>query len=152
MCGKAFKQHRTKSRAKELAHVLLSCTGRCTITGMLIAVGRQFVDWTAAYQIFWGSRMNTDKLFEVATKVCLEQLSPTQLIVAHMDDTVIRKVGKRIYGTAWRRDPLGPAFHTNFIWAQRFIQISLSLHSDTDINSQSRAIPVDFYHSPGVKK
>ena len=135
-----------------MAHGLLSCTGRCTITGMLIAVGRQFVDWTAAYQVFWGSRMNTDKLFEVATKVCLEQLSPKQLIVAHMDDTVIRKVGKRIYGTTWRRDPLGPAFHTNFIWAQRFIQISLSLHSDTDINSQSRAIPVDFYHSPGIKK
>jgi hypothetical protein len=119
---------------------------------MLIAVGRQFVDWTAAYQLFWGSRMNTDQLFEVATKVCLEQLSPKQLIVAHLDDTVLRKVGKKIHGTCWRRDPLGPAFHTNFIWAQRFIQISLSLHSQTDLHSQSRAIPVDFHHSPSVKK
>lgn len=135
-----------------MAHGLLSCTGRATITGMLIAVGRQFMDWTAAYQIFWGSRMNTDKLFEVATEVCLEQLSPRQLIVAHMDDTVIRKVGKTIHGTAWRRDPLGPAFYTNFIWAQRFIQISLSLHDQTDLNSQSRAIAVDFHHSPSVKK
>ena len=135
-----------------MAHGLLSCTGRATITGMLIAVGRQFMDWTAAYQVFWGSRMNTDKLFEVATKVCLEQLSPSQLIVAHMDDSVLRKVGKTIHGTAWRRDPLGPAFHTNFIWAQRFIQISLSLHDPTDLNSQSRAIPVDFHHSPSVKK
>ena len=131
---------------------MLSCTGRATITGMLIAVGRQFMDWTAAYQIFWGSRMNTEKLFEVATKVCLEQLSPSQLIVAHMDDTVLRKVGKTIEGTGWRRDPLGPAFHTNFIWAQRFIQISLSLHDPTDLNSQSRAIAVDFHHSPSVKK
>jgi hypothetical protein len=119
---------------------------------MLIAVGRQFMDWTAAYQVFWGSRMNTEKLFEVATKVCLEQLSPNQLIVAHMDDTVLRKVGKTIPGTGWRRDPLGPAFHTNFIWAQRFVQISLSLHDETDLNSQSRAIPVDFHHSPSVKK
>ena len=149
---KAFKQHRTKCRVKELAHGLLTCTGRCTITGMLIAIGRQFVDWTAAYQVFLGSRMNTDKLFEVATKVCLEQLTPNQLIVAHLDDTVIRKVGKNIHGTAWRRDPLGPAFGTNFIWAQRFIQISLSLHSTTDLNSQSRAIPVDFHHCPSVKK
>ena len=137
---------------KELAHGLLSCTGRFTITGMLIAVGRQFVDWTAAYQVFWGSRMNTDHLFEVATKICLEQLSPQQLIVAHMDDTILRKVGKKIYGTSWRRDPLGPAFNTNFVWAQRFIQISLSLHDSTDINSQSRSIPVDFHHSPSVKK
>jgi hypothetical protein len=135
-----------------LAHGLLSCTGRATITGMLIAVGRQFMDWTAAYQVFWGSRMNTDHFFEVATKVCLEQLAPSQLLVAHMDDTVLRKVGKTIHGTGWRRDPLGPAFHTNFIWAQRFIQISLSLHDQRDLHSQSRAIAVDFHHSPSVKK
>ena len=96
--------------------------------------------------------MNTERLFEVATKVCLEQLAPEQLIVAHMDDTILRKVGKKIHGTGWRRDPLGPAFHTNFVWAQRFIQISLSLHSDTDFYSQSRAIPIDFHHSPSVKK
>lgn len=140
------------ARAKELAHGLLSCTGRATITGMLIAVGRQFVDWTAAYQIFWGSRMNTDKLFEVATKVCLEQLTPKQIIVVHLDDTIIRKVGKKIHGTGWRRDPLGPAFHTNFIWAQRFIQMSISLYQEADFNSQSRAIAVDFHHSPTMKK
>jgi len=135
-----------------LAHGLLTCTGRATITGMLIAIGRQFMDWTAAYQIFWGSRMNTERLFEVSLQVCLEQLSPKQLIVAHMDDTIVRKVGKTIAGTGWRRDPLGPAFHTNFIWAQRFIQISLSLHDQTDLNSQSRAIAIDFHHSPSVKK
>lgn len=152
MCKEAFKQKRTRSRAKELAHGLLSYTGRATITGMLIAVGRQFVDWTATYQLFWGSTMIPDKLFEVASTVFLEQLTPTQIIVAHMDDTIIRKVGKKIHGTAWRRDPLGPAFHTNFIWAQRFIQISLSLHDDSDLNSQSRAIPVDFHHCPSVKK
>jgi len=110
------------------------------------------MDWTAAYQVFCGDRMNTDKLFEVATKVCLEQLSPRQLLVAHMDDTVLRKVGKTIPGTGWRRDPLGPAFHTNFIWAQRFIQISLSLHDASDLHSQSQAIPVDFHHSPSVKR
>jgi len=110
------------------------------------------MDWTAAYQVFWGSKMNTDKLFEVVTKVCLEQLSPSQLIVAQMDFSVLRKFGKTIHGTAWRRAPLSPAFHTNFIWAQRFIQISLSLHDLTDLNSQSRAIPVDFHHSPSVKK
>ena len=110
------------------------------------------MDWTAAYQVFWGSRMNTDKLFEVALQVGLEQLSPKQIIVAHMDDTVIRKVGKTIAGTGWRRDPLGPAFHTNFIWAQRFIQISLSLHDPKELNSQSRAIAIDFHHSPSVKK
>ncbi len=139
------------ARAKELAYGLLTCIGRVTITGMLIAIGKQFIDWTSAYQLFWGSRMNTDKLFDVASKVCLEQLNPEQMMVVHMDDTIIRKVGKNIHGTSWRRDPLGPAFHTNFIWAQRFIQISMSLH-DIDFHCQSKAIPIDFFHCPSVKK
>ena len=138
-------------RAKELAYGLLTCSGRVTITGMLVAIGKQFIDWTAAYQLFWGSRMHTNIFFEVASQVCLEQLTPKQMIIVHMDDTIIRKVGKKIHGTSWRRDPLGPAFHTNFIWAQRFIQISMSLH-DTNFHSQSKAIPVDFFHCPSVKK
>jgi len=118
---------------------------------MLIAVGKQFVDWTAAYQLFMGTRIDIDKIFEVSSQVCLENLETDQMLIVHMDDTIIRKVGRKIAGTAWRRDPLGPAFHTNFIWAQRFTQLSLSLH-DKGLNCPSRAIPVDFHHSPSVKK
>ncbi len=138
-------------RVQELAYGLFSCTGRVTISGMLIAIGKQFVDWTAAYSLFWGNRINMDKIFNVALQVSLQQLDKAQMIVAHLDDTIIRKVGKKIAGTSWRRDPLGPAFHTNFIWAQRFMQISVSVHG-SNLNSQSRAIPVDFHHCPSVKK
>jgi hypothetical protein len=138
-------------RAKEMGYGILSCTGRVTITGMIIAIGKQFLDWSAAYRLFMGDRMNVTKLFEVSSQLCIENLEKDQMIIAHMDDTIIRKVGKKIVGTAWRRDPLGPAFHTNFIWAQRFIQLSLSLH-DKDLNCQSLSIPVDFHHCPSVKK
>lgn len=138
-------------RAKEIAYGLLTCTGRFTISGFLIAIGKQFVDWTAAYQLFKGTRMNLDSFFEVSSQVCLEQLQPNQMVIVHMDDTIIRKVGKHIPGTGWRRDPLGPAFHTNFIWAQRFVQISMSLHAP-DFEGPSKAIPVDFHHSPSIKK
>jgi hypothetical protein len=31
----------------------------------------------------------------------------------------IRKRGRKISGTAWKRDPLGPAWHTNFVWGLR---------------------------------
>jgi hypothetical protein len=138
-------------RAKQMGYGILTCIGRVTVTGILIAIGKQFVDWKAAYQLFKGERMNVQKLFEVSSQVCLDNLDPDQMIIAHMDDTIIRKVGTKVFGTSWRRDPLGPAFHTNFIWAQRFIQLSLSLH-DKEMNCQSRAIPVDFYHCPSVKK
>lgn len=73
------------------------------------------------------------------------------MIVAHMDDTLIKKTGKKIPGTAWRRDPLGPAFHPNFIWGQRFIQLSLAL-PDHNGPCQSRSVPVNFHHCPTVKK
>lgn len=118
---------------------------------MLIACGKQFVDWTAVYQLFVSERMDIGKFFEVSSKLCLERLAPTQMLITHMDDTIIRKVGKKVFGTSWRRDPLGPAFHTNFVWGQRFIQISLSIH-DISFHCQSRAIAVDFHHSPSVQK
>jgi len=139
------------NRAKELAIGILCCSGRLTITSIIIAMGQQMLDWSAAYRIFREARMNVVKLFEVNLKVCLQQLDSDQLLIAHMDDTIIRKTGKKVSGTAWRRDPLGPAFHTNFIWAQRFLEISLSLHDKT-FDAPSRAIPIDFHHCPGVKK
>lgn len=118
---------------------------------MLTASGRQFTDWSSAYRIFGKGRINTEIFFDTARKNVLQELSSDQLIIAHLDDTIIKKTGKKIPGAAWRRDPLGPPFHTNFIWGQRFLQISLALpHQEGQC--QSKAIPVDFHHCPTVKK
>jgi len=68
-----------------------------------------------------------------------------------MDDTILKKTGLKIPGAAWRRDPLGPPFQTNFIWGQRFLQISLAL-PDQPGCCQSRSIPVDFHHCPTAKR
>lgn len=149
---KAFKQSRTAKRALDLAHGLLNCMGRSTITGMITANGQQFKDWTAAYRLFNGSRMNVDELFSAIRKdLVTNHLSEQQPVYAHMDDTNLRKRGKKIAGTSWMRDPLGPPFHTNFIWGQRFVQLSMSLPEQPG-PSRSRAIPVDFHHCPSVKK
>jgi hypothetical protein len=125
--------------------------GRHTITGMLTASGQQFMDWSSAYRLFSRQRVDTSKLFEVACSGVLQELEPQPWIVGHMDDTILKKTGLHIPGTAWRRDPLGPPFHTNFIWGQRFLQISMAL-PDHPGCSQSRAIPIDFYHCPTAKK
>jgi hypothetical protein len=47
---------------------------------------------------------------------------------------------------------LGPKFQSNFVWAQRFLQISLALPEQSNGCCQSKAIPVDFHHCPTVKK
>jgi hypothetical protein len=118
---------------------------------MLASSGRQFLDWSAAYRLFSQQRVNTDKVFEVLQENALKENESLPYVVGHMDDTVIKKTGKKIPGTAWRRDPLGPPFHTNFIWGQRFIQVSLALPQNGRIG-QARAIPVDFHHCPTVAK
>jgi hypothetical protein len=147
----AFKQARIGERARSLGYGVITCLGRHTLTGMLTASGRQFTDWSSAYRIFGKGRVNTEIFFDTARKNVLQELSSDQLIIAHLDDTIIKKTGKKIPGAAWRRDPLGPPFHTNFIWGQRFLQISLALpHQEGQC--QSKAIPVDFHHCPTVKK
>ncbi len=134
-----------------MAFGALTCMGRHTLTGMLTASGQQFMDWSSAYRLFSKQRVDTSKLFDVARVGVLKELDSHEIIVAHMDDTIIKKTGRHIPGAAWRRDPLGPPFHTNFIWGQRFIQISMAL-PDRQGCSQSRAIPVDFHHCPTAKK
>ncbi len=96
--------------------------------------------------------MDLDKFFSVIKENLIkEHLSQDQAIYAHMDDTVFKKTGRKVSGTAWRRDPLGPPFHTNFLWGQRFLQLSIAL-PDNQGASISRAIPVDFRHCPTAKK
>lgn len=150
-CRKAFNQKRTLERARRLGLGLLTCFGRHTITGLLTATGQQFIDWSAAYRLFKKDRMDINSLFDVVRQKSISILPGCQRIIAHMDDTIIRKRGKKIPGTAWRRDPLGPPFRVNFIWGQRFIQISLAVAQEQGF-CQSRSIPIDFHHSPSIKK
>ena len=118
---------------------------------MLTASGQQFKDWSAGYRLFSKNRVDIEELFKVSQKEVLNQIGSNQMIVAHMDDTILKKTGKKIDGAAWRRDPLGPPFHSNFIWGQRFIQLSMAL-PDHQGACQSRAIPVDFCHCPSAKR
>jgi hypothetical protein len=136
----------------QLAHGLINCVGRRTVTGMLTASGEQFNDWSSAYRLFDEQRVDIAALFSTIRKEMVnEHVSKDEPIYAHMDDTHIKKRGRKVAGASWMRDPLGPPFHTNFIWGQRFIQLSLSLPEQVG-GSRSRAIPVDFHHCPSVRK
>jgi hypothetical protein len=148
----SVSQERTAKRVRPIAYGGLTCLGRKTISGILTASGQQFVDWSAAYRLFSQNRIDTEKLFDVSRQEVLQELGPDSMLIAHMDDTIIKKSGKKVPGTAWRRDPLGPPFCTNFIWGQRFLQVSVALPGDDNGFCQSRAIPIDFHHCPTVKK
>jgi hypothetical protein len=151
-CSSAFKQSRSALRTRNLAYGLFNCLGKHTLTGMISSSGQQFIDWSSVYRLFQGSRINIDSLFSVVTESLINNELPQDTeIYAHMDDTLLKKTGKKVVGTSWRRDPLGPPFSTNFLWSQRFLQISVSLPENYGA-SRSRALPVDFHHCPTAKK
>jgi hypothetical protein len=149
----AFAQQRSAERARALGLSALTCLGRRTLSGLLCTAGQQFRDWSAAYRLFERERLDAQALWRVSLNGVLETLLPASPVVALLDDTLIRKRGHRIAGTSWRRDPLGPHFADNFIWASRFLQISLALPEHPDASASSaRAIPVDLLHAPSPRK
>ena len=147
----AFNQERVFQRAHGLAKASLLTLGKHTITGMLAASGKLFQDWSATYRMFEKERITQKELFAPAIQNVLAGLDEDAPLFTMMDDTLVRKRGRKIAGTAWKRDPLGPAFHTNFVWGQRYLQISTALQ-DFEVEGRARGIPVDFYHAPSPIK
>ena len=147
----AFRQRRTWQRARRLSLSQLVCLGRHTLTGLLCACGRQFVDWSADYRLFSKDRWDAGQLFVPVIRGILNLLPPTGPFVTALDDTLLRKTGTKTPGVAYRRDPLSPPFHVNFIRAQRFIQLSGMLPSG-DVPAPGRGIPIRFEHVPPVPK
>lgn len=122
-------------------HILshLACMGRHTLTNVITTGGRQHVDWTADYRMYGHERINCERLFSRIRKEVCDMNGGNPLVVA-LDDSLLRKTGRKIPGVKYARDPMGPPFHTNFIRGQRVIQMSAAV---TD-GKQARMVPVMF--------
>jgi hypothetical protein len=145
-----FARTSTRRRAIEHAIALPCVMGRRTITRTLCALGRTDQDWSADYKIFSRSRWDEDRLFEPVMEHYVERY-PTGPIVAAMDDTKLKKTGKKIETASWQRDPLSPPFHTNLIYAVRFLQCSLLFGHYREGDFGPRGIPVRFKQAPVPK-
>ena len=146
-----FKDHRTFRRAKEHALALLVCLGRRTISRSICVLGRQFKSWASEYRLFSKCRWNPQDLFDVVLKQIPDLMSPTQPLVAALDDTICRKTGKRIRAAKTLHDPLSPHFHPNFCHALRFLQAVMLIWPHEKAGA-ARAIPVAFDLAPPVPK
>ncbi|HKD01053.1 MAG TPA: transposase, partial [Terriglobales bacterium] len=102
-------------------------------------------DWSAVYRLFSRHRLPTLSIFSVIRRAVLQQLPAHAPLSVALDDTLLRKTGVRIPGVAWRRDPLGPPFQTNFVRAQRVLQLSADLPL---AGGNHRMIPIAFSHAP----
>ena len=151
MSKPAFKEERTWQRAGTLALSTLACLGRHTVTGMLVSSGQQFSDWTAAYRLFAHDRIELDRIRQAIIQT-VDQLLPEDMpFFAAIDDTLMGKSGRKVIGASWRRDPLGPPFSTNFLWAHRFLQVACVM-PESGLASSARAVPVELCHAPTPKR
>ena len=119
--------------------------GRHTITGLLRNQNRTQQDWTADYRFYTENRLEVEKIFgHVRTEV--EQCGgPDSPLVVAMDDSILRKTGRRIFGCGYRRDPLSRPFHVNFVRGLRILQVSAAVRQGSE--GAARMIPIDFQHA-----
>lgn len=149
--GGAFAQRRTRARAAQLALGSLCSFGRRTISRALCALGRQDRDWSADYKLYSRSPWPSPRLFDPVLRQYLARF-PEGPICTAMDDTKLRRTGRRVRTAFWQRDPLSPPFHANLLYGLRFMQTSLIFPHYRQGNFSARAYPVRFTECPAVKK
>lgn len=147
-----FPRQRTFARARRLTFGLLSCLRVHLLSTAICASGRQFQDWSADYRVCSRSRWEPRQLFGVVLDR-LPGLLPTAQapVLAAVDDTILKKTGRRIPGVKILRDPMSPPFHVNFCYGLRFVQVSV-LVSPRQQAGPARALPVRFDFAPPANK
>ncbi len=108
-------------------------------------------DWSADYRVFEKERIDGEMIFGKIRHEVISRLPDSAPLVTFMDDTLMRKKGRKVSGTAWKRDPNGPKFCNNFIWVTRFLQISGALEEE-DRPGSCRGIPFMLRHCPTPKR
>ena len=124
---------------------LLLCPSKATVSNLICTRGGQHADWTADYRLYSKERVDESVLFGRVRDTLIENLAPGEPLMVALDDTITRKTGKKIHGSGWKRDPLGPAFQTNLVHAQRYLQFSAAWPLE---NGEARMVPIDFLHTP----
>jgi hypothetical protein len=147
----AFRQERSFQRAVRQAVGSMLVVGSATLTRILASLGRDQQDWSADYKLHARADWNEQALFDVLLPSALAHC-PGQFVPIALDDTRLRKTGKRIPTAFWQRDPLSPAFRVNLQWGLRFLQASLLLPLHRKHNVNARAVPVRFVAAPSLKK
>jgi hypothetical protein len=146
-----FRQERSFQRAVRQAVGALLVVGSATLTRILASLGRDQQDGSADYKLHARAEWEEQALFDALLPSALAHC-PGRFVPVALDDTRLRKTGKRIPTAFWQRDPLSPPFRVNLQWGLGFLQASLllPLHRKSKVNA--RAVPIRFTAAPSLKK
>jgi DDE superfamily endonuclease len=146
-----FVQERSFQRAVRQAVGALLVVGSATVTRILASLGGDQQDWSADYKLHARAEWNEQALFDALLASALAHC-PGRFVPVALDDTRLKKTGKRIPTAFWQRDPLSPPFHINLQWGLRFLQASLLLPLHRQHKVNARAVPIRFAAAPTLKK
>jgi hypothetical protein len=146
-----FRQERSFRRALRQALGALTVVGTATLTRILAGLGLDQQDWSAEYRLQARSEWDEQALFDALLPSALVHCRGRFVPVA-LDDTRLKKTGRRIPTAFWQRDPLSPPFHVNLQWGLRFLPASLLLPLHRKYQVNARAVPVRFLIAPSLKK
>ena len=148
-CAGATTSDSCRQLLRDHLQAMLLCPDKATLTNLICTAGGAQADWSAHYRLYSKQRVEPDVLFGQVREHLLAHLPAEAPLVVAVDDTLVRKTGTRIDGVRWRRDPLGPAFQTNLVRGQRYLQFSAAWPVD---DGQARLVPIGFWHTPGAGK
>jgi len=147
-----FPQRRSGRRAVAQALGSILSFGRRTLSRSLWALGRQDRDWSADYRLHARADWDADSLFQPILERAIP-LCPGPYIVIAMDDTRIRKTGRKILSAFYQRDPLSPKFRFNLMWGLRFLQMTVIVPLYRSRSEASpRSLPIRFQEVPALKR
>ena len=148
--GAAFPQTRTLKRAVRQALGSLICMGRRTLTRIIWATGNEHKSWSGEYFLHSRCSWSPERLFDSIVKGALSYCRGPLLGVV-VDDTSVKKTGRRILQAFWSRDPMSPPFRINLRLGIRFLQFAIVLPLHHTLHAAARTIPV-LFEEVGVAK
>jgi hypothetical protein len=111
-----------------------------TITNLICCAGRHDKDWSADYRLY-SRDLDQQALFKPIVQRSAKLTASSAPIILCVDDSQMKKTGRQIKEAGYYRDPLGPKFHTNLIYALRFVQMSIAVPDESYVRTH-RTIPV----------
>jgi len=140
----AFACAQNFQRARRHLLAQLVGLGRHTVSALLRAQNRHQQDWSADYRFYSRDRFDEQGVFSQVRLAVEQNLKANQPLVVAMDDSLLRKTGRKIHGVRYQRDPMSPPFHINFVRGLRVLQISAALPQG---QGMARMVPIDFQHA-----
>jgi hypothetical protein len=146
-----FPQKRTTQRAIRQALLSLICLGRRTLTQIIWLAGNEGKGWSIEYFLHSRSPWTPQALFDPMVRRSLSYCRG-KLVGVVVDDTSIKKTGKRIKQAFWSRDPMSPPFRINLRLGIRFLQFAIVVPLHKTIHAAARTIPIHFEEVSAAKK